>query len=178
MANRFYTFILFIAISTFAVAQGPGNGFRPNYPQQDGKQKIEFSYEQFVKDLKDFITREAQLTPAEATKFFPLLLEMHEKKQALDGKRRELMMSGYKGGDNMSDAEYSKIIDQVTKLEVEIKQVEQTYYKKFHSVISWKKVFKVRAAIDRYHMYALRKFHPGPGKGMGPRDGQNRQPQR
>lgn len=135
--------------------------------QRDSRQ--EFSPELYKKKLCEFVSREAQLTEAEACKFFPLLFEMQEKQHKLMGKQRELMVKGRRTP-NLSEAEYANIVNTVTATDVEIRKVEQTYYKKFHSVLSWKKVYAVRQALNRFQMEALKMFQPGnqnPGQQRG-----------
>ena len=60
--------------------------------------------------------------------------------------------------------------------------IVEGYYKKFHSVMSWKKVFSVRNALYRFNREALNRFRPhyrgqGQGQGQGqrgPANGGNR----
>ena len=59
-----------------------------------------------------------------------------------------------------TEAEYEDIISKVTSLELESKKVEQTYYKKFHTVLSWKKIHRVRIALGKWNMELLRQFSP------------------
>ena len=155
-----------------AVAQ-PQSGWQPpqGFHQHGQQKKPEFSPEQFVKEMKNFITREAKLTQEEADKFFPMLFEMNEKTREIQQKRRELSMKAHMGEQQMTEAQYASTVAQMCKLEVMEKQVEQTYYKKFHSVLSWKKIYKVRNAISMFHMRAIGMFQRGkrPGLGAPPR---------
>ena len=70
---------------------------------------------------------------------------------------------------NLSEAEYENIVTKLASIEVESKKVEQTYYKKFHTVLPWKKVFAVRMALSRFQMEALNHFQPGRGNNMNNR---------
>ncbi len=49
-----------------------------------------FSPEQFENDMKEYITKEASLTPQEAAKFFPVFKEMNEKQRVLFDRQRRL----------------------------------------------------------------------------------------
>ncbi len=161
MHKTILTFLaLALSLSVFAQSNG---GFGGQRRFDNNHQRPEFSPEQFVKELKDFVTNEAQLTPQEANRFFPMLFEMHDKTRKIQDKQRELSMKAMMGEAQMTEAQYAKTVDQITKLEVAAKEIEQTYYKKFHTVLSWKKIYKVRVAINRFHMRALSKFQPGRG---------------
>lgn len=160
--HKLFTIILAVFISIAAFAQQP-EANRPRGP------KTEFSPEQFIKELKDFIINEAQLTPPEATRFFPMLFEMHDKTRKIQDKQRELSMKAMMGEAQMTESQYAKTVDEITKLEVTAKEIEQTYYKKFHSVLSWKKIYKVRVAINKFHMQALSRFQPGRTNNNHPR---------
>lgn len=151
--------MLVLLTSICISAQNPGgNGGRP----QNGRR--EFSPELYMKALNEFVAREAKLTEAESAKFFPILNEMFAKQHQIVGQQRELMMKSWKNT-NQNEDEYENLVTKLTALEVESKKVEQTYYKKFHSVLSWKKIFAVRIALQRFQVEALNRFQPGQGRG-------------
>lgn len=129
--------------------------------QQQGGRR-EFNPELYMKKMNEFVTHEAGLTEAESAKFFPMLKEMLDKQHGLMKQQRELMMKGWKN-QNLSEAEYEQMVTKVASLDVESKKVEQTYYKQFHTVLSWKKVYAVRIALSRFQMEALNHFQPGRG---------------
>ena len=65
------------------------NGFQQGgFSQQNGQQQ-RFSPEKYQADLEQYITKEACLTPKEASAFFPLFREMQKKQRALYNKMRE-----------------------------------------------------------------------------------------
>jgi len=133
-----------------------------NQEQKGFKPRREFSPELYMKRLNEFVTREACLTETESAKFFPLLNEMYAKQHQLVRKQRELMMKGWKNK-NLSESEYEKMVTKAAELDLESKKIEQSYYKKFHTVLSWKKVYAVRIALSRFQMEALNQFQPGRG---------------
>ena len=137
-------------------AQTPNNGAKGQNTRR------EFSPELYMKRLNEFVTREAGLTEAESAKFFPLLKEMFDKQHNLMRQQRELMMKGWKD-QNLSESDYEEMVTKAANLEVESHKIEQTYYKKFHTVLSWKKVSAVRIALSRFQMEALNHFQPGRG---------------
>ena len=138
-------------------AQNVGNG-----RQHDTRR--EFNPELYVKSRNEFVTREAKLTEAEAAKFIPLLNEMFEKQHKIMAQQREVGMKSWKTP-NLKESDYESIVTQLASLDVESKKIEQTYYKKFHTVLPWKKVLAVRIALTRFQMEALNRFHPGGNRG-------------
>ncbi|MBR6202193.1 MAG: hypothetical protein IKQ62_04225 [Bacteroidaceae bacterium] len=132
-----------------------------NGRQQQGGRR-EFNPELYMKKMNEFVAHEAGLTEAESAKFFPLLKEMLDKQHGLMRQQRELMMKGWKN-QNLSESDYEQMVTKVAALDVESKKVEQTYYKRFHTVLPWKKVYAVRIALSRFQMEALNHFQPGRG---------------
>ena len=158
--NKLISFIMALMVCISINAQSPGDGPRTGGQQDDARK--EFNPELYKKHMTEFVTREAKLTDAEAAKFFPLLYEMFAKQQELMKQKQELMMKGWRG--NLKEAEYEQIVNQSNNIEVNIKKVEQTYYKKFRSVLSsWQKVYAVHQALNRFQMEALKQFHPRRG---------------
>ena len=128
----------------------------------------EFNPEEFDKWMESYITNEVGLNAEEGKKFFPLLKEMRIKQFKNDQQGREIMG---KLNDNSSEADYEEAINKVLELDLQNRKIEKEYYKKFHSVLSWKKIHKVRFAIQKFNMEALRRFTPpqrnrfgGPGQ--------------
>ncbi|MBR1668660.1 MAG: hypothetical protein IJ693_10345 [Bacteroidaceae bacterium] len=154
--KRIITFMTILLVCVCLQAQNPGGAGK----NQNARK--EFSPELYMKTLNDFVTREAKLTEAESAKFFPLLTEMFDKQRKIMGEQRDLMMKTWKNA-NLSEADYENIVTKLAGLEVESRKVEQTYYKKFHTVLPWKKVFAVRMALSRFQMEALNHFQPGRG---------------
>lgn len=124
--------------------------------------RAEFNPELYTKRMNEFVAREAHLTEAESAKFFPLLNEMQNKQRQIGRQQREIMMKAFRNT-NISEEDYEQMVMRVTGLEIESRKVEQTYYKKFHTVLSWKKIYGVRVAMARFQVEALNQFQPGRG---------------
>ena len=160
---------LFCLATLGASAQGfPQNFPRQNgfpqggFPQQKGQQQ-RFSPEKYQADLEQYITKEACLTPQEASAFFPLFREMQKKQRALYTKMREDVR--IKPTD---EAACKKMIQKRDQVELELKSIQQTYHNKFFGVLSPSKVFDVIRAEDTYHRGLLRNMGRGPmGGAMG-----------
>ena len=120
-------------------------------------QRKRFSPEEYKHRMEFFIAKEACLTQSEAQKFFPLLHEMLEKQRENNRKTHEIMRKGFKA---KTESEYQNVVDEAITLEIENKKIEKNYYKKFHTVLSWEKIHKVRIALYKFNFEALKKFTP------------------
>lgn len=154
------TILLITMMPLFAFAQrnspnfngGPAQGM-----QGHNSAPMQFSPEAFNNMLEQFIKNEAELTPQECSEFFPMMHEMFAKKRE---NQRKIFENMHKGRNATKEVEYEQLINEITTLEIEDKRIEQIYYKKFHKALSWKKIHKVRGALDRFYREALRKFTP------------------
>ena len=115
-----------------------------------------FSPEKFQAEMEQFITKEANLTPEEAAKFFPLFREMQQKQRAIFAKVRK---EGFVKP--VDDASCRKLVERRDANELEQKKIQQLYHQKFFSVISPSKVFDVLIAEERFHRRAFRNWGQG-----------------
>ena len=129
--------------------------------RRQGLKKEHFSPEKYRKMLEGFITKEVNLSENERQKFYPLLNEMMEAQRKLMDEEREILKSGKQA---KTEADFEHIVTKTTELQVENRRIEQTYYKKFAKVLTWEKIYKVRMAITKFNMHALRKFSPQKNK--------------
>lgn len=153
MNKRITIWVLIWMLCISINAQVPNTGYQR--PQQR-----QFSPELYMKRLNEFVSRGACLTEAEQAKFLPMLAEMLGKQHELSKQQRELLMQSWQNK-NMTEADYEKMVTRTIALDLESRKVEQTYYKKFHTVLSWKKVYAVRQSLQRFQMEALSHFQPG-----------------
>lgn len=121
-----------------------------------------FSPEKFLADMEQFITQEAKLTSDEASKFFPLLREMHAKQRVVYEKIKKECSQRPSNED-----EIKKVVQKRDSYELELKVIQQTYHNKFFSVMPASKVFDVIRAEDQYHRGLLRNMGRAPMGGMG-----------
>lgn len=153
--KQFIAIITLLVISLCVAAQPQDASSHAH----NGGNRKEFSPELYKKSMTEFVTSKAKLTETEATNVFQIINELHEKQHKLMKQQRELMKKGMHDA-NLSEAEYEKIVTKLTEIDVEIKKLEQTYFKKLHSVLSWKKVYAVRMALNRFQIEALKQFRP------------------
>lgn len=120
-----------------------------------------FSPEKFQADMEAYITKEAGLTKTEAEKFFPLYNEMKTAQRTKHEAMKKITTTTY-----TDDAAYKAALEEYDKLDIEQKKLQQTYHKKFLTIISAKKIFLVIKAEDNFHRDSLRKMK-GQGQGQG-----------
>ena len=116
------------------------------------EEKQKFSPEKFQADIEQYITTEAGLTNEEAAKFFPLYREMQQKQRVVYNKIHELFKLPH------DEASCKRAIQRRDQLEIELKQIAQTYHNKFLRVIPASKVIGTIVAEDKFHRRAFRKF--------------------
>ena len=116
------------------------------------EEQQKFSPEKFQADLEQYITTEAGLTNEEAAKFFPLYREMQQKQRVVYNKIHELFKLPH------DEASCKRAVQRRDQLEIELKQIAQTYHNKFLRVIPASKVIGTIVAEDKFHRRAFRKF--------------------
>lgn len=111
-----------------------------------------FSPEEFEAKLEAFITDEAGFTPSEAKAYYPIYHEMKDKQRQLQCKIFEIKkrLSPY-----ASDKECANAIADITKLNKQKAQLEETYYKSLCKAVPARKVFRAMQAEDKFHRQML-----------------------
>lgn len=116
------------------------------------EEQQKFSPEKFQADLEQCITNEAGLTTEEAAKFFPLYREMRQKQRKVYKQMHELFKLP------KDEASCKRAIQRRDQLEIELRQIAQTYHNKFLRVIPASKVLATIAAEDKFHRRAFRNW--------------------
>ena len=133
--------LLFLTVITIMIALGAS-----------AEEQQKFSPEKFQADLEQYITTEAGLTTEEAAKFFPLYREMQQKQRVVYNKMHELFKLPH------DEASCKRAVQRRDQLEIELKQIAQTYHNKFLRVLPASKVIGTIIAEDKFHRRAFRKF--------------------
>lgn len=120
-----------------------------------------FDPAKFDAEQQQFITKAANLTEKEATRFFPLFREMQKKQRAIYERQRKLGFN--KPADEKGCAESIRQHDQI---DLELKQIQQNYHNKFLRVIPASKLYDVLQAEDRFFRMKLRSWGGGMNPGM------------
>jgi Spy/CpxP family protein refolding chaperone len=116
---------------------------------QGGHQK--FSPEKFDADMEKFVTEQAKLTQQEADKFFPLFREMHKKQRAVYHKIRQATKQ-----QPADDKACETTLKECDKLNIELRQIEQSYHQKMMKAVPAKKVYDAIMAENNFHRRMMR----------------------
>lgn len=120
---------------------------------QPPKKRPPFNPAKFEADLEQFITTEAGLTPAEASKFFPVYRQMMKRQRMLFDEMRRCRMY------NPKDEKACELaIRKQDELDIQIKQLQQEYHSRFMFIIPASKVLGVIKAEDKFHRQMFRKM--------------------
>ena len=119
-----------------------------------------FSPEKFDADMEKFVTEQAKLTQQESEKFFPLFREMHQKQRAIYHKIRQATKQK-----PVDDKLCEKTLKECDKLNIELREIEQTYHQKMMKAISAKKVYDAIIAESNFHRRMMRGWQGHSGWG-------------
>ena len=138
-----YIALLFFLNVLFINAQNPDKSF--------------MNLQEFEKSKQEFIIKEADLSPQEAEKFFPLNVELQKKKLELHRKYQEDMKHAKETG-NISEEEYKKLIDNNIDIKMKEAELDKLYTDKFNKLMSPQKLFKAQQAERSFMQEELRKY--------------------
>lgn len=145
--------VFFLLLFTFS--------FQVNAQQNSGKG---FDIEALKKEKAEFLTREMELTPAEASSFLPVEAEFTQKKFEVnrDVRRQTRELKRKK---DKTDADYKRITDLNLQLEQKESELQIEYYQKFDKILSPQKIVRYRNADLKFKEMKLkehrRKHHGG-----------------
>lgn len=112
------------------------------------------SPEEFRAKQEAFITERAELTLAEAKKFFPIYFELQAKKKEINDNIWKELRKGKE--DKLTDAQYEEIMLKVYDLRLASDKLDKSYYEKYKKVLSPKKIYQVQRAEARFHREILK----------------------
>lgn len=149
--KRIITISLTLLLALSMNAQGQPQG-------QQSPQR--FSPEVFQAQFEEYITREAHLTPQEATAFFPIYREMQEKQRAIFDRQRNL--ARVKPADEQGCL---KVIKERDEIDLELKRIQQAYHLRFLEQLSASRVYDILQAEERFYRHMMRSWGRGPRPG-------------
>jgi hypothetical protein len=123
---------------------------------QDFKEKREK-----IKALKvAYITEQLELTTDEAQRFWPIYNANEEKQFELRHKKMRSIINKFENGglEKLSDKEATSLIDQVESIEDELHDYKKKYIKELKTVISAKKIIKLKKAEDEFNRKLMKQF--------------------
>ena len=126
-----------------------------NVLMAQNRQHHKMNREEFCKRQQEFLTQTVDLTSDEADKFFPLYYELQRKKNALNKEAWQKLHRGQH--ENLTESEYSKIVDDVIKARIAADELEYEYIQKYKKFLSAEKIFKLQHAEMLFHRRLLNK---------------------
>ncbi|MBF4985943.1 hypothetical protein FNJ87_16955, partial [Nonlabens mediterrranea] len=137
-----YILIIAVLISTIGMAQG-SEGDRDNHRRMN-KEKIEAL-------AVAYITEQLELTPDEASKFWPVFNKMREKRHELERKKKALIREMEAKIESLSDSEASKYVSKITDLD---NQIHASSYEQNNAeiikIIGAKRFLKLMKSISAF----------------------------
>jgi hypothetical protein len=112
-----------------------------------------------------FFSKELELTPAEAEKFWPVYNEMEKKRFEIWGKRHELDGKMEDGMSNLSEAECKELTRRMAAVSVDEGKLTADYNEKFLAILPAKKVLKLYRAEMQFRNQLLRNYRDKEKKG-------------
>lgn len=152
-----YILLLVIFISALGIAQPP-HGDRDKERRMN-KEKIHAL-------AVAYITEQLELTPDEATKFWPVFNELREKRQQLERNKKSLMREMESKFESLTDTDATLYIKKITDLENQIH--ESTYEKNsgdIIKIIGAKRFLKLMKAEMDFRRKMLREYKNRKGRG-------------
>ena len=137
---KIFVLLMMLALTTGVNAQSKHGGNR-------------LSKERFMAELEKFVAAEAELTPQECGKLFPIMREMYSKQRVYFDKMKNKNMK-----QPQTEAECREAVKMRDKIDLDIKKLQQTYHNKMLEAVSPCKVMKVIFAEDRFHRRMLKKW--------------------
>ena len=116
---------------------------------QGGKTEKHFNREAFLAKRNAYITAEVGLTPEEAEQFIPLCNELRQKLFEV-GRECRKFSKKVRRSEKVSDADYTKAIDDCLDVRIKEAQIEKEYYEKFKKILSPEKLYKYRDAEFKF----------------------------
>ncbi len=114
-----------------------------------------------IKSLKvAFITEELNLTPEEATKFWPLYNTFEDKQQEIKKQRLKgyLQRMDDNSLDKLSDKEATAMLAQIESSEDELYQARKKFVASLKGVISPLKILKLKRAEENFNRKLLQQY--------------------
>ncbi len=116
-------------------------------------------HDEFMMRQQEYLKREAELTDAEADKFFPLYFELQEQKRSINEQAWDLFRRGE--DPSTSEATYAEILDGFVEYSLSTDRLEKSYLAKFRNVLSSKKIYKVKQAEMSFRRELVRGMRHG-----------------
>ena len=139
-------FLFIFSISTFAQ---PGGRFKEKMQQKKDQ----------IKSMKiAFITTELDLTPDEATKFWPLFNAFEDKQRELKQDKIKNYLDKIDNSDKLSEKEATTLLNQMESTEEELFQLRKKFVTSLKGVLPAVKILKLKKAEEEFSKKLLQQY--------------------
>lgn len=122
-------------------------------PRKDGDKKEK------LESMKiGYLTRELDLTPEEAQKFWPVYNEFSNKEHELRKAKRSKMKESGKSLDELSDKEVEALVDEEMVFRQKELDLQKEYHKQFKTILPPRKVAKLYRAEEKFKRELVKKI--------------------
>lgn len=142
-----------------AWGQFPNRNRQPN--QQAPNQSGQFSPAEYARQQREFFTKNAELTQAEADEFFPVYNELQQKKRELNRNIRLIMR--VEPGSQVTEEQSIKAIDAKADVNIKIAELEKEYLQKFKKILPASKILKIQNAEEQFNSQILKDIQQSRG---------------
>jgi hypothetical protein len=143
--------IMLMAVTMSLSAQGPGQGFGQGAMQGEGEKLTAYKIAFFTKNLN--------LTPSEAEKFWPLYNDFSARKNKLQADRLLLMRYAAQNEANMSEGEIASTADKLTQSFADEASMVVSFNESLKKVLPPAKVIKLYQVENQYKQQLLRELN-------------------
>lgn len=122
-------------------------------PQHKGKGECGFNKEKFVRDLSEFIAKEAGMKKAESREFLPIFFEMRESMRNIERQKERALRTAAKN--NMAERDCQRVLNEWQELDKKSSRIEAQYMARLQKMVGARKLLK---AIDADRRFGRRMF--------------------
>lgn len=119
---------------------------------QAQQHRHKFNPEEFDRQLEQFVTSEAHLTPTEATAFFREYKEMNRQMRHIFNKQKKL-----KAKKPATESACKKAIEDLDNNEIQMKQIQKRFHQRFVKLFGASKTFDILKAEQRFFRKSMRR---------------------
>ena len=125
----------------------------PQLPPHKGKGGCGFNKEKFVRELSNFIAKEAGMKKAEAREFLPIFFEMRESMRNIERQKERALRTAAKN--NMAERDCQRVLNEWQELDKKSSRIEAQYMARLQKMVGARKLLK---AIDADRRFGRRMF--------------------
>lgn len=130
--------------------------------QPSGAHK-KFSTEEYRNRQKEFLTKAAGLTEAEASAFFPIYFELQREKYKINREFRHSLPNprNQAADSELTEEKAAQLVDAYNENKLRCDELDKKYYERFKTILPAKKLLKIQMAENAFQRQILRDMQNG-----------------